>query len=445
MDLLFSHVTAVTMDPARAVLPDAFVGVEDGKIAYLSKKPPEGKPKKIIEATGMVMLPGLINCHAHLGNTVLRGWGDEVDERTRLSERLYPREEQMDEAAIRASALLAIAESLRAGVTSISCLETDLEAVAGAAAESGIKANVAPAMSMYLGDDFDFETYPDCQALVRAVERYHGYDHGRIRIDAGLHGVYSSTYQLWEALSEYAINAHLGLQLHLAETETENEDALERAGLPPAALLDCHGLLSLPIQAAGCGCLADEDMALLARRKATAVHCPLCEEKLGKPSANPAALAKAGLNVALGTGSAAEAGSLDLFRVMRAACLQSKAKAGDPTALSAEAALLMATVCGAKAQGRAAECGMLKLGMDADLVLLDFTQPHLIPCHNVYSNLVYSASGADVAMTLVRGQILYAAGEFPTIDLAKVIETLSQAMPRIFADNKEESSQDEGT
>lgn len=130
---------------------------------------------------------------------------------------------------------------------------------------------------------------------------------------------------------------------------------------------------------------------------------------------------------------------------MRVACLQSKAKAGDPTALSAEAALLMATVCGAKAQGRAAECGMLKLGMDADLVLLDFTQPHLIPCHNVYSNLVYSASGADVAMTLVRGQILYAAGEFPTIDLAKVIETLSQAMPRIFADNKEESSQDEGT
>ena len=140
MDLLFSHVTAVTMDPARAVLPDAFVGVEDGKIAYLSTKPPEGKPKKIIEATGMVMLPGLINCHAHLGNTVLRGWGDEVDERTRLSERLYPREEQMDEAAIRASALLAIAESLRAGVTSLSCLETDLEAVAGAAAESGIKA-----------------------------------------------------------------------------------------------------------------------------------------------------------------------------------------------------------------------------------------------------------------------------------------------------------------
>ena len=149
--------------------------------------------------------------------------------------------------------------------------------------------------------------------------------------------------------------------------------------------------------------------------------------------------------MALGTGSAAEAGSLDLFRAMRAACLMAKARAADPAALPAQAALLMATVCGAKAQGRAAECGMLQVGLDADLVLLDFTQPHLIPCHNVYSNLVYSASGTDVLMTVVRGQILYAAGNFPTIDLNQVIQTLSQAMPKVFADDKEEPSQHEGT
>ena len=143
--------------------------------------------------------------------------------------------------------------------------------------------------------------------------------------------------------------------------------------------------------------------------------------------------------MALGTGSAAEAGSLDLFRAMRAACLAAKARSSDPTALPAQAALLMATVCGAKAQGRAGECGMLQVGLDADLILLDFTQPQLIPCHNPYSNLVYTAAGADVVLTMVRGQILYAAGKFPTIDLSSVVETLTQAMPRLFGDNKEES------
>ena len=94
---------------------------------------------------------------------------------------------------------------------------------------------------------------------------------------------------------------------------------------------------------------------------------------------------------------------------------------------------MMATVCGARAQGREAECGMLKLGMDADLVLLDFTSPHLMPCHNVMSHLVYAASGHDVVMTMVRGQVLYAAGKYPTIDLDSVVRGLSgYVMPRIF-------------
>ena len=95
--------------------------------------------------------------------------------------------------------------------------------------------------------------------------------------------------------------------------------------------------------------------------------------------------------------------------------------------------LMMATVCGARAQGREAECGMLKLGMDADLVLLDFTSQNLMPCHNVMSHLVYAASGHDVVMTMVRGQVLYAAGKYPTIDLDSVVRELSgYVMPRIF-------------
>ena len=146
---------------------------------------------------------------------------------------------------------------------------------------------------------------------------------------------------------------------------------------------------------------------------------------------------KAGMNVTLGTGSAMDAGSLDVFEVMRAAALNARQTAGKADALPAPATLMLATVCGARAQGRAEECGMLKVGMDADIALIDFSAPHLLPCHNVLNALVYSVKGGDVALTMVRGQILYQNGQFPTIDLTEVVRELTEyAIPRLFDDGK---------
>ena len=143
------------------------------------------------------------------------------------------------------------------------------------------------------------------------------------------------------------------------------------------------------------------------------------------------------MNVALGTGGAIECGNLDMFEVIRGAAMSVRATSGDPAALPGSAALMMATTCGARAQGRDAECGMLKVGMDADIALLDFSAPHLMPCHNVLNGLVWSAKGGDVAMTMVRGKILYQNGKFPTIDLQSVVEELTNyAIPRLFDDSK---------
>jgi len=141
------------------------------------------------------------------------------------------------------------------------------------------------------------------------------------------------------------------------------------------------------------------------------------------------------MNVALGTGGAIECGNLDMFEVMRGAALTARVSSGDASAMPAPAVLMMATTCGARAQGRAAECGMIKEGMDADLCLVDFSAPHLIPCHNVLGGLVFGAKGGDVAMTMVRGKILYQNGRFPTIDLNAVVEELTgYALPRLFDD-----------
>ena len=207
------------------------------------------------------------------------------------------------------------------------------------------------------------------------------------------------------------------------------DSCLDRTGLGPAELLSCHGVFNVPVTAASCACLSPEEQTLLGKKKATAVACPLTAAKNGQPITPILSCVKAGMNVALGTGGAIEAGNLDLFEVIRGIALAVRASSADA------AALMMATTCGARAQGRGENTGMIKEGFDADLILVDFSAPHLMPCHNVISALTFSAKGGDVAMTMVRGKILYQNGQFPTIELKTVVEELTNyAIARLFGD-----------
>ena len=426
------------MNPRMEVIFGAYIGIEDGKIASISKKPPAEAPKTIIEGTGMVAIPGLINCHTHLATSVLRSYTDDLGNADAL-QFLLQKEAKMDSRTAKAAALLSIAECLRFGVTSVSDLYYYPNATAEAVAQSGIKANLALSSYRFIdqNEDFDFETDEQCQELVRVVDKWHGYDGGRIRIDAGIYAEYTSNYKLWEGLAGYASEKGIGMQLHLAQTQGEVDSCLDRTGMGPGELLNCHNLFAVPATAAGCTYLEEHERKLLGKKKVTAVATPLTAYKNGQASTPILDCVKAGMNVALGTDGTIESGNLDMFEVMRFAAMSARKESGDPAALPSSAALMMATVTGAQAQGRAKECGMLEVGMDADLALVDFTAPHLMPCHNVLNGLVWSAKGGDVAMTMVRGQILYQNGRFPTIDLKEVVEELtSYAIPTLFEDQK---------
>ena len=432
MDTLFSNVTVVTMDEELRVLFSAFVGVTDGKISYLAKEAPQEQPKQIINGEGMVLMPGLINCHTHLPMSPLRGYADDVDLATWLNDYIFPREDRLDGRCVKAATLLSIAECLRFGTTSVSDMYYFCDEVAQAVAESGIKANISRAIT-YFGDDFDFEKDSRCQELVALKEKWHGYDNSRIRIEAAIHGEYTSNHQVWEQVSDYAKAEGLRMHVHLSETKAEHEGAKERHGLTPAQVLDCHRVFDVPAIAAHCVWVEDEDMKLLAKRGVSAVHNPCSNLKLASGCARVQDMVKAGMNVALGTDSNASNNTLDLFEEIRAATYMAKGASLEPKALPAQAALLMATVCGARAQGRQDECGMVKVGLDADLILLDFTQPHLMPCHNVMSHLAYCVNGHDVVMTMVRGKILYSAGKYHTIDLNAVVKEFADyVMPKMF-------------
>ena len=345
----------------------------------------------------------------------------------------------MDSRIAKAAATIAAAECLRFGITSVSDLYYYPDATAEVIAESGMKANLALSSYRFIDavEEFDFSKDEQCQELRRVVEKWHGHDNGRIKCDAGIWAEYTSNHKLWEGLAAYAGENSLGFQLHLSQTSEEAESCEDRTGLSQTELLSCHNVFTVPVTAAGCNALSDMDRKILGKRGATAVVTPLADAKQGRPCAPITECVKAGMNVALGTDGAMEAGNLDLFEVMRAAAMSVRAAKNDPAALPASAALMMATVCGARAQGRAEECGMIKEGMDADLVLVDFSAPHLMPCHNVVSSLVFSAKGGDVAMTMVRGKKLYMNGRFPTLDLNEAVrELMEYAMPKLFEEPK---------
>ena len=433
MDTLISNVTVVTMNEKLDVLFGAYLAVTDGKITYIGTSVPEEKPATIIDGTGMVAMPGLVNCHTHLATTLMRSFLDDAPRLEALEQQLQ-REAKLDNRSVKASALLGIAEALRFGTTAVSDLYYYPDMVAEAVAESGIRGNVAMASYRFIdqSEDFDFETDDQCAEAVRVAEKWNGFE-DRIRVDAGLQAEYISNYKLWEGLSAWALEKGLGMQLHLAETEEESESCLDRTGLGPAELLNAHRLFVPGTVAAGCVALSEEEQKLLGKKKVSAVSTPIANAKAGLPITPVTELVKAGMNVALGTGGALECGNLDMFEVMRATAMAERTAGGDANKMPAAAVLMMATVCGARAQGRGDRCGMLKEGMDADIVLVDFTAPHLMPCHDVMNALVFSAKGGDVALTMVGGKVLYQNGKFPTIDLNDVVrELMEYGIPRLM-------------
>ncbi len=366
----------------------------------------------------------------------MRGFADDVELHEWLEKYIFPTEAHLDGRCVKAATLLSLAECLRFGTTSVSDMYYFCDEVAQAVAESGMKANISRSITLF-DDDFDFEKYAPCQETVALHKKWHGYDNGRIKVDVSIHAEYTSDHRLWDALSEYGINEGLGMQVHLSETKSEHDACVERYGLTPAQLLDCHHVWDMPAVAAHCVWITPEDLQLHAKRKVSAEHHPCTTLKHASGCAKVEDMIKAGMNVCLGTDSNVSNNTLDMFEEVRAATYMAKGRSLDPKALPAQAALMMATVCGARAQRREAECGMIKLGMDADLILLDFTQPHLMPCHNVISHLAYAVNGHDVVMTMVRGKILYAAGEYKTIDLNAVVKELAEyVMPKMFGEKE---------
>ena len=433
MSILFEHVTAATMDPAAPVLRNAFVLVEGTAISQVGQTRPQGAFDRVVDCTGKVMMPGLINAHTHLPMTLMRGYGGGHDLQHWLNDYIFPAEDKLDSASVRAGTLLALAELIAGGVTCVADMYYFCPDIAQAVADSGISANISRSVTCF-GPVDDPENYYACRELNAFREQWHGFDSGRIRVDASIHAEYTSfaAPNMWEYLGRYAADHKLGMQVHLSETRSEHLECMARhAGKTPFAVLDDYGVWQNGGVAAHCVWVSQDDMEGMVRRGVTAVHNPVSNLKLASGVAPVPRLLRAGVNVALGTDGVASNNSHDMFEEIKLAALLHKGVSRDPTAVSARQALEMATVNGAKALGR--NTGRIAPGLDADLILVDFTHPGLTPCHDPEENLVFSAHGSDVVMNMARGKVIYENGAFLTLDLEDIRAQLEgYALPRIF-------------
>ena len=432
MSVLFQHVTVLTMDPAQPLLKDAYVAVEGTTIASVGTQRPQGEFDRVVDGQGQVLMPGLINCHTHVPMTLMRGYGGGCDLQHWLQEYIFPAEAKLDERAVAAGTALGLAEMIATGTTCIVDMYMKTGTIAQQVMDAGLSANLSCG-GLYFGDPKDFspDKCSDCRNQEELMQQWHGAGEGQILVDASIHGEYTSSAPLWQWTADFAQKNKLGMPVHISETKLEHEQSLQRHGKTPLAILDQYGVWERGGTAAHCVWVTDEDMAIMAQKHITAVHNPVSNLKLGSGVARVPKMLEVGVNVALGTDGVSSNNNADLFEEIKLAAMLHKGVSRDPMVVTAHQALEMATVNAARALGR--NTGVVAPGKVADLILVDFNRPNLVPCHDVEENLVFAARGSDVSMNMARGKIIYEKGEFLTLDLEKIrSEVEHYALPLIF-------------
>ena len=415
----------MTMDEADSIVRGDLL-IRDGRIAQIGGQIDAGGGD-VIEADGCAVLPGFVQTHLHLCQTLFRGAADDLSLIDWLKTRVWPMEAAHTPKSIRASARLAIAELIKGGTTCALTMETvrHTEEVLRVVEESGFRATVGKCM-MDKGDEVPVGLLENAGESIREsvalIEKWHGRADGRVRCCFAPRFAISCTRELLSEVSELARKHHVMIHTHASENRNECEIVEGESGMRNVAYLDSLGISGAHVVLAHCVHLDDEEMNTLARTKTNVAHCPSSNLKLGSGIARVAEMLSSGISVSLGADGAACNNRLDMFTEMRTAALLQKVTHG-PETLPAKCALRMATIDGARAMGLEKEIGSLEAGKRADVIVVNLDQAHSSPRQDdVVSSLVYSCVAADMRTTIIDGQVLMRDGELLAMNEASVIE-----------------------
>ncbi|MEW4369154.1 5'-deoxyadenosine deaminase [Paenibacillus kandeliae] len=434
--ILIRQAQIVTMNESEEV----FIGdvlVEHNKIVKIAPHLSDVADREI-DARGKTLLPGFIQTHIHLCQTIFRGRADDMELMDWLRKRIWPLEAAHDEESIYYSALLGIGELISSGTTTICDMETvnHTDSAFQAMAQSGLRV-VSGKVMMDHGDDVPLplqETTEDSlQKSVDLLEKWNGFGGGRIQYAFCPRFVVSCTEKLLTEVRDLSAQYHVKVHTHASENRGEISLVEQERGMRNIVYLDHIGLANPRLILAHCVWLSEEEKQILHKRGVKVTHCPGSNMKLASGIAEIPDLMNRHIHVGIGADGAPCNNNLDMFQEMRMTALIQKVPHG-PTVMDARTVLRMATMGGAEVLGMAKEIGSIEVGKKADLVLLDLEDYHTFPSHDVdvYSRVVYSAGRSNVDTVLIDGQIVLEHRQVRTIDRSIVLRESDRAIKRLI-------------
>lgn len=424
-DLLIGDVTVVDPGPPVRILPAHSVAVRGNRIAAVGPTDSlSGAATRTIDGRGMVLMPGLINAHAHAAMVLFRGAAEDVTVEVWFNDIIWPMESQITADDVYWATLLAAAEMIESGVTTVADHYLDADRVAEAIAASGLRAHLAWTM-------FGQDASTELERSARFAADWNGAADGRIRVWLGPHSPYICPPEFLSEVAAEAGRLGLGSHIHVAETAQQVELCRQEHGVSPFRLLEQVGLMEHPLLCAHAAHPDDEDLGRLAVYGAGVAHCPKTFLKLAAGIAPIVQMLECGISVGLGSDGAASNNTLDIFEQMRLAAMLQKHERRNSEALPVPAALEMATVGGARVLRQEHELGRVAEGCLADLILIRLDGAHIQPVHDVLAALVYAVRASDVDTVIVDGRLLMEGRRLLTIDKAEVVREVTSRAARL--------------
>ncbi|MGI5825578.1 MAG: amidohydrolase [Bacillota bacterium] len=429
MAILFKNIDLLNEN--FSVEHNCYVIVEDKKIVKITDTAPfeENCYERTVDGKNKLLLPGFYNIHTHLAMSLLRGYAEDMKLQQWLFDKIFPFEAKLTHDDIYWGATLCIAECLRFGIVSVTDMYMDASANAEAVLDTGIKANLALMAANGLSSD----PYPFAGAE-EWLREYHNAADGKLRLDAYIHAEYTTRESFVRQVAAFAKEKKLNIHMHLSETRQEHEECKERrGGRTPAQYFNDCGVFESPATAAHCVWVEADDMAIFKEKAVTVASNPVSNLKLASGICPVKEMLDLGINIGIGTDGVSSNNNLNMLEEMKTLSLLQKIKTDNPVAVSVKDVVYSATAAGAKSQGRL-DSGVIKEGNKADLIMLDLDRPYMYPRHNLLNNLLFSAMGTDVVLTMVDGEILYEDGEYAKIDLERVIFETEVRKKRILGE-----------
>ncbi|MEX2273344.1 MAG: amidohydrolase [Vicinamibacterales bacterium] len=426
--------TVVTVDAAARVIENGAVAIQGETIVAVGTAASVGGAypgAERVDATGHVIMPGLINTHGHAPMVLYRGLADDMALMDWLQQYIFPAEAKtVSPDFVRVGTRLAALEMIESGTTTYADMYYFEEEIAAATKAAGLRAVLGQTIIQF--PVADAKTWQEGLARTEAFVRQWRND-ALITPAYAPHSMYTLDAAMLKAIRASADRERALVLIHLSETKVENDDSQKSHGMSPTAWLEQLGFLKPGTLGAHGVWLSDADLALLAQRGVSLSHNPESNMKLASGAAPVGKWLAAGIASGIGTDGAASNNDLDMFEAMRVASFLQKHTTGDPRALPARAALEMATIGGARALGLQARTGSLEPGKLADIIVVDMSRAHQTPMYDPISHLVYATRGDNVRDVFVHGRVLMRDRQVKTLDRAAVLREARAMQQKVKA------------